>query len=148
MVEVGILKVPERQENAGIPPATGVGGGDAGDETAPPKFLIRWISGQNALKSGKNFWEPSKTPWKSEQKWRPACFDWKWWRPNWHEELFFFLWRSLFWSIFRAFLEVIFIGVFSGKFGEIWAKILLIPQNLPAPTPMQMRINCHRQLRN
>ena len=24
----------------------------------------------------------------------------------------------------------------SGKFAEIWAKILRIPKNLPAPTPM------------
>ena len=34
------------------------------------------------------------------------------------------------------FFEVICIGVFSGKFGEIWTKILCTPQNLPAPTPM------------
>ena len=25
---------------------------------------------------------------------------------------------------------------FSGKFGEIWAKILRTPKNVPAPTPM------------
>jgi len=29
-----------------------------------------------------------------------------------------------------------FFAVFSGKFGEIWAKILRTPKNLPAPTPM------------
>jgi len=33
-------------------------------------------------------------------------------------------------------LEVILFGVFSGKFGEIWEKILRTPKNLPAPTPM------------
>jgi len=41
-------------------------------------------------------------------------------------------------SRFFSFLEVIFFGVgyFSGKFAEIWAKILRTPKNLPAPTPM------------
>jgi len=34
------------------------------------------------------------------------------------------------------FVEVIVFAVFSGKFGEIWAKILRIPKNFPAPTPM------------
>jgi len=34
-----------------------------------------------------------------------------------------FFWRLFFWS-------------FSGKFGEICAKILCTPKNLPAPTPM------------
>ena len=37
---------------------------------------------------------------------------------------------------FLLFLEVFFLGDFSGKFGEIWAKILLTPKNLPAPTRM------------
>jgi len=31
-----------------------------------------------------------------------------------------------------VFLEVIFFGVFSSKFGKIWAKILHTPKNLPA----------------
>ena len=33
---------------------------------------------------------------------------------------------------------------FSGKFGEIWAKILRTPKNLPAPTPLDkiMLKNC------
>ena len=34
-----------------------------------------------------------------------------------------------------VFFEVIF---FSGKLGEIWAKILRTPKNLPAPTPMHV----------
>jgi len=38
---------------------------------------------------------------------------------------------------FYFFLEVICLGLFSGKFGEIWAKILRTPNNLPAPTPMK-----------
>jgi len=49
-----------------------------------PKLFIWWKSrqnliksGQNPLKSGQNLWEPSKTPWKSEQKWRPTYFDLK-----------------------------------------------------------------------
>jgi len=37
---------------------------------------------------------------------------------------------------FPFFLEVIFFGVFSGKFGEIWAKIFRTPKNFPAPTTM------------
>jgi len=40
----------------------------------------------------------------------------------------FFFWRSFS------------LKFFSGKFGEIWAKSLLTPQNLPAPTPMTTRI--------
>jgi len=32
--------------------------------------------------------------------------------------------------------ESVSLGVFSGKFGEIWAKSLHTPKNLPAPTPM------------
>ena len=42
-----------------------------------------------------------------------------------------------------VFLEVIFFGVFSGNFGEIWAKILRTPKNLPALTPMSL----HKQRR-
>ena len=38
--------------------------------------------------------------------------------------------------VFPFFLEVIFFGVFSGKFVEIWAEIIRTPQNFPAPTPM------------
>jgi len=34
------------------------------------------------------------------------------------------------------FLEVIIFGSFSGKFADIWAKILRTPKNLPAPKPM------------
>jgi len=33
------------------------------------------------------------------------------------------------------FLKVVFFGVYSSTFGEIWAKILRTPNNLPAPTP-------------
>jgi len=36
---------------------------------------------------------------------------------------------------------VIFVGVFSGKFGEIWAKILRTTKNLPAPAPMSLGIS-------
>jgi len=32
-----------------------------------------------------------------------------------------------------------FFGVFSGKFGKIWAKILRTPKNLPAPAPMRRK---------
>jgi len=31
---------------------------------------------------------------------------------------------------------------FSGKFAEIWAKILRIPKNLSAPTPMKQTLQC------
>jgi len=33
-----------------------------------PKVWIWWKSGQNSLKSRKNLWIPSRTPWKSKQK--------------------------------------------------------------------------------
>jgi len=36
------------------------------------------------------------------------------------------------------FLEVILLEFFSGKFGEIWAKILRTPKNLPASTPKRI----------
>ena len=39
-------------------------------------------------------------------------------------------------SVFFLILEVISFGFFSGKLREIWAKILLTPKTLPAPTPM------------
>jgi len=38
--------------------------------------------------------------------------------------------------IYLFFLEVTFLGVFSGKFGRIRAKILRTRKNLPAPTPV------------
>jgi len=40
------------------------------------------------------------------------------------------------------FLEVILFRVFSGKFAEIWAKILRTPKILPARTPMQLGMCC------
>jgi len=36
------------------------------------------------------------------------------------------------------FFEGIFFGFFSGKFAEIWAKILRTPKNLSAATPMSV----------
>jgi len=36
----------------------------------------------------------------------------------------------------KSFLEVMHFGVFSGKFGEIWAKMFRTPKTLPAPTPI------------
>jgi len=37
--------------------------------------------------------------------------------------------QSFFWRSFS-------VEFFSGKYGEIWAKILRTPKNLPSPTPM------------
>jgi len=74
-------------------------------ETAPPKVLIWWKSGQNLA-------EPSKTPWKSEQKWRPTCFDLKVMAPE------------LTWRAFYSFGGQVF-------FGQVWehpGKILSHPQ--------------------
>jgi len=41
-------------------------------------------------------------------------------------------------------MESLFLELFSGKFREIWAKILRTPKHLLAPTPMQKR-NEHRK---
>jgi len=57
-----------------------------------------------------------------------VCFDLKKMCPTWVEMQSFF------------FLEVIFFGVFSGKFREMEAKILRTPKNLPAPTPMRLSV--------
>ena len=83
-----------------------------------PKVLIWWKSGRNPIqsgqnppKSGQNLWEPSKTPWKSEQKWRPICFDLKIMAPE--------LTR-------RAFFEVTLYEVF---FGQVWENPSKIPSH-------------------
>ena len=39
-------------------------------------------------------------------------------------------------------MEVIFSLFFSGKFAEIWVKILRTPKNLPAPKPMYVTHDC------
>jgi len=64
---------------------------------------------------------------KYEQKWSPTCFDLKKWS---HEECFFGGHPK-----YGLHTQKV-AKYFSGKFEEIWAKILRTPKNLPAPTPM------------
>jgi len=66
------------------------------------KVLMWWKSGQNPIKSRQNLWKPSKTPWKSEQKWCPPCFDLNVMAPELTWRAFFIFWRTLFWSDFRT----------------------------------------------
>jgi len=111
---------------------TGVGGGGAGGATAPPKVLIWWKSGQNPIKYGQNLWAPSKTAWKSEQKWRPTCLDLKIMAPELTKlflrsygaridmKSFFFFGGHLCWSIFRESLGE------SGKNSFAHPKICLL----------------------
>jgi len=110
---------------------TGVVGGDA---SAPRKVLICW-------KSGRNPWKCEQTPWISGQKWRPTLFAFKKWSPTFAEKHM----KTFFWRPHKENVFMIFVGEicrqtphknFSGKFGEIWAKMLRTPNNLPPPTPM------------
>jgi len=50
-----------------------------------------------------------------------------------HEDLF---WRSYQKKVFMIFVGENCTKMFLGKFEKIWAQILRIPQNLPAPAPM------------
>ena len=81
---------------------------------------------QNPIKSGLNLWEHSKTPRKSEQKWRPTCFDLNIMAPE-------MTWRAFFWRSHGAridmksfFLEVTYFEVF---FGQVWENPGKIPSH-------------------
>ena len=111
----------------------------------PPKVLIWWKSGQNliksrqnSLKSGQNLWGRSKTPWKSEKKWHPTCFDLKIMAPEMTRKTFFmevtqrvnqdlFHGGHLIWNIFRASLGN------SGKNSLASPKICLLLYLCPIP---------------
>jgi len=82
-----------------------------------PKILIWWKSGRNHIKSGQNLWKPSKTPWKSEQKWRPTWFHLKIVAPE---------------LTCKAFFGRHFFEIFFGKVCEIRAKFPRSPKNLLA----------------
>ena len=132
----GFLNPARKSSNC----SSGVGGGGAGGANAPPKVLICQKFGQNPWKFGQNLWKSGWNPWKSrakslksDQKWRSTFFDFKKWRPTFAEK------HSL-----RPILEVtpktdlhVLLGEnwgqkvhksFSGKFGEIRAKILRTPR--------------------
>ena len=139
---------------------TGVGGGGEGGATAPPKLLIWWKFGRNLweiwARCVKTLAKSLHVLWFYKNGtqnqstgfifvWR-SCFylvlfgkvrgnlgkfgkngawsvlNWKM-CPTWNEM------QSFFWRSFS-------LEFFSGKFGEIWAKILCTPKHLPALTPM------------
>jgi len=127
-------KIPSLPLASGI---SGVGGRGAWRASAPPKVVIWWKSGKipwksekNPWKSVQNLWKPSQNLWKSGQtpskrgqKWRPTCLDLK---KNGTQ-------RAMVCKNGAQNHTTFFLRKF---FGEIRAKILRIPKNLPAPTPM------------
>ena len=103
-----------------------VGGGG---ESATPKVLVCWKSGQH--------------PWKSAWKWRLTLFDFKKWCPRFPENnMTFFVGRTEKGPHDLRGKE--FVGKsctknFSWKFGEILAKILRHTKNFAAYTPVLKR---------
>jgi len=114
--------------------ASRVSGRDAGDASAPLKFLICRKSGQNPLKFGQNLWQ-------SWQKLRPTLFDFRKWRPTLAEEKW------------RAFLEITPRNLFCGRgqicrtkvaeqlFRQVWRNWAKIPSH---PQKFAFSYTCER----
>ena len=94
-------------------PRTGVGGGGAGDETAPQKFWFDENADKIPQNPGKISENLRKLPENLSKNGGQHALIWKQWLPNWHEELF---------------LEVTSFEVF---FGQVWENPGKIPSHPP-----------------
>jgi len=111
-------------------------------------FLISSSLGSGVGGGGvQNPWKRGRSPWKSGQNWRPTLFDFKKkTAPNvcrktkenppfgGHTK------TRLLWPLWEKICKQKSQNHFSGKFGEIRAKILRIPKNLLAPAPTSLGV--------
>jgi len=132
--------------NIGADKGSGVGGREQGYKRTPKSFdLVKirakpveiWVK-WNLWKPSQNLWKSGQTPWKHGQNIAKRALICKTWRSTFaksNEDRFTLLEVIPKKVFMRRYLHEKWPKIFSGKFGEIQAKILRTPKNFPAPTP-------------